>query len=131
MLRFMKDARRAGLLVHGCYMMGFPGETSESIQRTVDLAIRLKPDTVQFYPVTVYPGTEAYKEYAQKGWITAGDYSQWVTPNGLHNCVVKNDTLTSLDLLRLCDQARRRFYLRPEYLIFKLTVKVFVPRNIF
>ena len=120
MLQFMKDARMAGLLVHGCYMMGFPGETRESIQRTVDLAIRLKPDTVQFYPVMVYPGTEAYKEYEQKGWITAGDYSQWITPDGLHNCVVKNETLSSLDLVRLCDQARRRFYLRPEYLIYKL-----------
>ncbi len=120
MLRFMQDARRAGLLVHGCYMMGFPGETRESIKRTVDLAIQLKPDTVQFYPVMVYPGTEAYKEYAQKGWITAGDFSQWITSNGLHNCVVKNETLTSLDLVRLCDRARRRFYLRPEYLIYKL-----------
>lgn len=120
MFQFMQDARRAGLLIHGCFMMGFPGDTPESIQRTIDLAIQLKPDTVQFYPVMVYPGTEAYREYSQKGWITVSDYSRWITPQGLHNCVIRNETLSSPELVRLCDQARRRFYLRPGYFLYKL-----------
>lgn len=120
MHQFMRNAQEAGILIHGCFMIGFPGETEESIQKTVDLAIQLKPDTVQFYPVMVYPGTEAYDEYAQKGWITASDYRNWITPEGLHNCVIRNETLTSEALVRLCDQARRRFYLRPEYMAYKL-----------
>ena len=120
MFQFMKDARTAGILIHGCFMLGFPGETRESCERTIDLAVRLNPDTAQFYPVMVYPGTEAYEEYKKRRWITANDYSQWITPEGLHNCVVKNETLTSEDLVRLCDQGRRRFYLRPRYLLYKL-----------
>lgn len=120
MQQFMFDARQAGILVHGCFIVGFPGETAESVQQTVDLAIRLKPDTVQFYPVMVYPGTEAYDSYLCKGWITARNYRDWVTTEGLHNCVVRNEFLTSRDLVRLCDQARRRFYLRPGYIIYKL-----------
>jgi anaerobic magnesium-protoporphyrin IX monomethyl ester cyclase len=130
MFQFMRDARRAGLLIHGCFMMGFPGETPESIRRTVDLAIQLHPDTVQFYPVMVYPGTDAYREYAQKGWITASDFSRWITPDGLHNCVVRNETLTSAELVRLCDQARRRFYLRPEYFLYKLIQILKKPEDI-
>lgn len=120
MFQFMEDARAANILIHGCFMVGFPGETRERIEKTIDLAIKLHPDTVQFYPVMVYPGTEAYQEYQQKGWLTASSYQDWLTPEGLHNCVVRNETLTSQDLVRLCDYGRRRFYLRPGYMAYKL-----------
>ena len=120
MFRFMKDARKAGIFIHGCFMMGFPGETPDLARKTIDLAIRLNPDTVQFYPVMVYPGTEAYEEYKKKGWLTTLDYNQWITPEGLHNCVVRNETLSSSELVRLCDLARRKFYLRPRYILYKL-----------
>ena len=67
----------------------------------------------------VYPGTEAYEEYQEKGWITVRDYDQWLTKDGLHNCVVRNETLSSAELVRLCDMARKRFYLRPRYIAYK------------
>lgn len=120
MLRFMADARRAGILIHGCFMLGFPGETPQSVEKTVALALALKPDTVQFYPVMVYPGTEAYEEYQRLGWLTACRWQDWLTPAGLHNCVVRNESLSSEEIVRLCDQARRRFYLRPGYFLYKL-----------
>ena len=90
-----------------------------SINKTIELAMKLCPDTVQFYPVMVYPGTEAYEEYQEKGWITVRDYDQWLTKEGLHNCVVRNETLSSAELVRLCDLARKRFYLRPRYIAYK------------
>ena len=120
MFRFMSDARKAGIFIHGCFMVGFPGETEKSIRKTIDLAVKLNPDTVQFYPVMVYPGTEAFEEYKEKGWLTASTYNEWLTPGGLHNCVVRNEHLTSSDLVRLCDTARRKFYLRPRYFLYKL-----------
>ena len=130
MLQFMEDAKKAGILIHGCFMMGFPGETEESIRKTIDLAVRLNPDTVQFYPVMVYPGTEAFEEYKEMGWLTASNYRQWITSEGLHNCVVRNQTLTSSDLVRLCDLARRRFYLRPGYLLYKTIQMIKMPSEI-
>ncbi len=120
MLRFMADARRAGLRIHGCFIFGFAGDTAQSIRKTVDFALELNPDTVQFYPVMVYPGTTAYAEYRELGWITVQDYSRWLTPDGLHNCVVRNETLSPEELVRLCDEARRRFYLRPRFLLNRL-----------
>ncbi|MDO8721501.1 MAG: radical SAM protein [Syntrophales bacterium] len=120
MFQFMKDARQAGILIHGCFILGFPGETEENIQETIRLAMKLNPDTVQFYPVMVYPGTEAFEEYRQRGWLTASSYGEWLTSGGLHNCVVRNEYLSSADLVRLCDMARRRYYLRPGYLVYKL-----------
>jgi len=130
MFRFMEDAREAGILVHGCFMTGFPGETPELVEETISLAIKLNPDTAQFYPVMVYPGTEAYEEYSQKGWLATQDFRQWVTPEGLHNCVVRNEYLTSSQLVKLCDSARRRFYLRPRYIAYKIIQMVQKPTEI-
>lgn len=116
MEKFRADARAAGIKVHGCFIFGFPGDTRESILATIDFALKLNPDTAQFYPVMVYPGTEAYAEYAAAGHVTARTYRDWLTPSGLHNCVVKNENLTASELVRLCDLARKRFYLRPSFL---------------
>ncbi len=117
MLRFRSDARAAGIKVHGCFIFGFPGDTEASITATIDFALRLGPDTAQFYPVMVYPGTEAYDDYRARGRIEADDWRDWLTPQGLHNCVVRNETLSPQELVRLCDLARRRFYLRPAFLV--------------
>jgi len=129
MQAFMRDARQAGLLVHGCFMFGFPDETPDDVRLTMDLALRLNPDTAQFYPVMVYPGTEAYEEYRQRGWLAAASYRDWLTAEGLHNCVVRNQHLSAAELVRLCDQARRRFYLRPRYLAYKLAQVARHPRE--
>jgi radical SAM superfamily enzyme YgiQ (UPF0313 family) len=130
MFRFMADAKRAGILIHGCFMVGFPGETRAQINKTVQLAKDLKPDTVQFYPVMVYPGTEAYEDYRAKGWLTARTYENWLTPEGLHNCVVRNETLDSDQLVEICNDARRQFYLRPSYIAYKLGQLMIRPTEI-
>ncbi|MBN2127355.1 MAG: cobalamin-dependent protein, partial [Candidatus Diapherotrites archaeon] len=54
---FMKDSKKSGILVHGCFMMGNRGETKESIKETIKFAKELDPDTAQFFPIMVYPGT--------------------------------------------------------------------------
>jgi anaerobic magnesium-protoporphyrin IX monomethyl ester cyclase len=120
MHQFVADARKAGILVHGCFMVGHPGETKETMEQTLDLAKQLTPDTVQFYPIMVYPGTEAFRWYQERGLITTDDFSKWITPAGLHNTVVRTEALSSEDLVRFCDHARREFYLRPRYLLYKL-----------
>ena len=129
MYRFMEDARKAGILIHGCFMVGFSGEDKESAEKTIKLSLDLKPDTAQFYPVMVYPGTDAYDEYKEKGWLTAKSYSEWLTPEGLHNCVIRNKDMTSEELVLLCDDARRRFYLRPGYVVYKLGQLVRHPKE--
>ncbi|VVB60029.1 Ribosomal protein S12 methylthiotransferase RimO [uncultured archaeon] len=119
-LEFMRNARNAGLLVNGCFVLGLDSDTRESIKETVEFAKELNPDTAQFYPLMVYPGTEDYKRAKEKGYLTTDDYSKWLTPEGLHNCVVDRPGLNGADLVRLCDEARRQFYLRPKYIGSKL-----------
>jgi len=130
MFQFMEDAKRAGIFIHGCFMLGFPDEDLEAAKKTIDLAMKLNPDTIQFYPVMVYPGTEAYEEYRRKGWLTTINYREWITQEGLHNCVIRNETLAPSDLVKLCDLARRKFYLRPRYIAYKLLQLIEKPTEI-
>jgi radical SAM superfamily enzyme YgiQ (UPF0313 family) len=117
--RFFGDAKKAGILVHGCFLVGNKGENHETLEQTLSFSKELNPDTAQFFPLMVYPGTEAYQWAEQENLIKCGDFSQWVTEEGLHNCVVEQPGLSSDDLVAFCDRARREFYLRPEYFIWK------------
>jgi len=130
MFDFMNNAKKAGILVHGCFLAGLPGETKDTMRQTLDLAKRLKPDTVQFYPVMVYPGTEAYEWYKNKGLLITDDFSKWITPAGLHNTVVRTEHLAPGDLVKFCDDARREFYLRPSYLLYKIKQMLLHPEEI-
>lgn len=118
--QFFKDAKQAGILVHGCFLVGNPGETKETLQETLRFAKELNPDTAQFFPIMVYPGTEAYAWASQNGYLTTTDFRQWLSEDGMHNCVVSRPGLTSDELVAFCDRARREFYLRPSYIMAKL-----------
>jgi len=119
MRQFAKDAKRARILVHGCFMVGAPGETRESMMRTLELAKELNPDTAQFYPIMIYPGTEAYTWAEKNDYITASDFSEWLTEDGLHNTVVSRPDLPAKEMVEFCDYARQEFYLRPRYVLSK------------
>ncbi len=126
---FMNDARKAGLLVHGCFILGLPNDTKETIQKTIEFAKELNPDTAQFYPIMVYPGTETYEWAKKNRYLITEDYSKWLTPEGLHNTVVSRRGLTNRELVELCDEARKEFYLRPSYMVSKLKQMITNPQE--
>ena len=127
---FMAAARTTGILIHGCFMVGLPGETMETMEKTLAFAIQLQPDAIQMYPVMVYPGTEAYSWYEERQLINSRDFSQWLTPAGLHNTVIHGENLTAEQLVEFCDHARKKFYLRPGYIVYKLLQMVRHPAEI-
>ncbi|MCL5960303.1 MAG: B12-binding domain-containing radical SAM protein [Chloroflexi bacterium] len=116
MHRFCRDAKRARLLIHGCFILGAPGETEQSMRRTVQLATELHLDTAQFYPYMVYPGTEAYEHSRSEGYLKNVNYSGWLDRNGQHNYLLSQPGCDTDSVLSLCAYARRRFYLSPGYL---------------
>ena len=118
--QFMKDARRAGILVHGCFMFGNPGETHDSIKKTLRFALELAPDTAQFYPLMVYPGTKAYRWADERGYLRTRDYSKWLDDTGQHTCIISTPELSAEELDSFCRYARKVFYLRPSYIFGKV-----------
>lgn len=128
-LQFMESCRDLGILVHGCFMVGFPGETQETMEKTLDLAIRLDPDSAQFYPVMPYPGTGAYQWAKDNGYLATEDFEEWLTAEGGHRCVLNLPDLTPQDLESFCESAFRRFHFRPRYIARKLAQAVTNPRE--
>jgi radical SAM superfamily enzyme YgiQ (UPF0313 family) len=127
---FMKNTRRAGLLVNGCFILGLPGDTKDSIRETIEFAKELNPDTAQFYPLMVYPGTEAYEWAKRSGSLLYEDYSKWITKEGLHSTAVSRPELSSEELVMLCDQMRSEYYLRGGYIFSKMVQSITNPREL-
>lgn len=118
--RFVGRCRDAGIMVHGCFMVGNLNETPSSMEKTLSFAKKLRPDTAQFFPIMVYPGTEAYRQAKQRDYIQIENWGAWLTKDGLHNSVVTLPNITHEQLVSFCDRARRSFYLSPGYLSYKV-----------
>lgn len=126
---YVKDAKNAGIKIHACFMAGNPGDTFETLNNSLNWAIEHNFDTVQFFPLQVYPGTKAYDWAIQTGYIKEQNYRNWVTPSGMHNMTINtNDKgLNYQQCLDFCDEARRKFYLRPSFILKKLITGLYQP----
>src|SRR3954447_6975961 len=118
--RFVRRCQESGIMVHGCFMVGNLNETPASMEKTLSFAKNLQPDTAQFFPIMVYPGTVAYQEAKKRDYIQIETWDAWLTKDGLHNSVVNLPNITHDQLVSFCDRARRSFYLNPSYLAYKL-----------
>ena len=126
-MKFRGDARRAGVLIHGCFMYGNEGETRETMEGTLELAKSLGCDSAQFYPIMVYPGTRSYESFREKGYIKASSFRDWLTPDGLHNCIVSLPEISAEELVEFSDRSRREFYLRSGYILSKVVQMITRP----
>jgi len=64
-LRFTQNCKKLGLKVHGDFIVGLPGESRETLRRTIEFAKRLDCETIQVSIAHPYPGTEFY-EWARR-----------------------------------------------------------------
>jgi len=68
---FMKNCKKVGLAVHADFIIGLPGETKETIARTIEYAKELDAETVQVSVAHAYPGTELYEWAAKNGFLAS------------------------------------------------------------
>jgi hopanoid biosynthesis associated radical SAM protein HpnJ len=109
--RFTRDAHRLGLTIHGDYIIGLPGETRDSIRRTIDLAKTLDTETIQVSIAHPYPGTEFYDYVEQNGLITIDsmtDESGHQLPN------ISYHDLNRADLVDFVERFYGEYYFRPK-----------------
>lgn len=118
---YVKNAKKAHLFIHACYMVGNQGETRETMEETLKLALKLNTDTAQFFPLIPYPGTEAY-EWAKKNNYIEPLYENYCREDGTHNTVLNLPGLSAQDMVDFCNMARRKYYLRPRYILHRLSV---------
>lgn len=112
---FVDNARKAGMQVHGCFIFGNKGETRETMKETLKVALTLKLDTAQFYPLMPFPGTEAYDWAVSQGYLS-GKYTDYLQEDGNHNTSLHVDDISSQELVDFCNYCRKKFYMRPWYI---------------
>jgi radical SAM superfamily enzyme YgiQ (UPF0313 family) len=128
--QFMNNAKKAGILVHGCFMVGNQGETKETIRKTAEFACEINPDTAQFFPIMVYPGTETYAWAKRKKFLKAKKWSDWLNKDGTHRTLLSRPGLSAKELNEETDKARKKFYSRPKYVASKAVQAIKNPKEI-
>ena len=117
-----RDCRKIGLPSTGLFMIGHPGETVDSINRTIRFACRSKLDQVMITINTPFPGSPQYKEAGQYGTFAKTDWSRF----SQQRPVFVPTGLTEKIMLRKRKEFTIRFYLQP-YRAVKFITTFFQP----
>jgi hopanoid biosynthesis associated radical SAM protein HpnJ len=108
---FVRATKELGILVHGAFILGLPGETPETMEETMRFAKDLDPYSIQVSLVAPYPGTEIYSQGIREGWIVKE--GERLTRDGIQNAAISYRGLPHDEIFEAVERFYRRFYLRP------------------
>jgi hopanoid biosynthesis associated radical SAM protein HpnJ len=109
--QFTKDCHSLGLLVHADFILGLPGETRESIRRTIDFAKEIDCETIQVSVAHAYPGTEMYDHVVQNGFLVPGSM---VDEQGHQLAHIQYPDLPADEILDAVHRFYDEYYFRPK-----------------
>jgi len=122
---FMRNCRQLGIHVHGDFIIGLPGETPETIMRTIRFAEELDCETIQVSIAHPYPGT-AFDAYVRsRGYLTDDDMADELghqLPN-LHY-----PGLSRQEIVEAVEYFYGRYYFRPQ-IIFRILRRALFDHN--
>ena len=110
--QFTKDCHRLGLVIHGDFILGLPGETHQTINNTIAFAKELDVETIQVSVAHAYPGTELY-DFAVKNGFMVGD-SKMVDEGGHQLAHIQYPGLPADDILAAVHRFYDEYYFRPK-----------------
>lgn len=111
-LQFTKDCHKLGLVIHGDFIMGLPGETHQTINNTIAFAKELDVETIQVSVAHAYPGTELY-DYAVKNGFMVAD-SKMVDEGGHQLAHIQYPGLPADEILTAVHRFYDEYYFRPK-----------------
>lgn len=109
---FTRDCHELGILIHGCFILGLPGETRETIEETLRYAIELDPRTIQVSLPAAYPGTFLYNQLKANNWLER-EGEDLLGHDGVQHSVVSYPHLASEEIFEAVESFYKRFYFRP------------------
>jgi len=105
----IKVSRRLGISTKAFFILGLPGETRETMERTIKSAVELDPDYVVFMLASPFPGTQLFdlflKAHSRDVFFKEEDI--YYVPPGLTLDELKRHQKTGI----------LRFYLRPRHIL--------------
>jgi hopanoid biosynthesis associated radical SAM protein HpnJ len=112
--RFSSDCRKLGILVHGTFILGLPGETKETIEKTINFAKEINPHTIQVSLAAPYPGTTLYKQAVENGWLMENEAVNLVNDKGVQLAAISYPHLSKEEIFHSMEEFYKRFYFRPN-----------------
>jgi anaerobic magnesium-protoporphyrin IX monomethyl ester cyclase len=122
--RAIRWAKEAGLSVSVSVILGYPGETTDTLRQTMDFIRKTKPDYVYLTLAMPYPGTALYNLLKDLGWSMSTDWSHY----DLQTPVFESPLLPNDELI----ETRRKFYndfYSPAYILRQSLKGNFYSRN--
>ena len=110
--QFTKDCHKLGLIIHGDFILGLPGETHETINNTIKFAKELDVETIQVSVAHAYPGTELWDYAMKNGFITAN--SKMVDEGGHQLAQIEYPGLPADDIMEAVHRFYDEYYFRPK-----------------
>ncbi len=108
---FMKNCKKVGIKVHGDFIIGLPGETKETIQKTIDFAKEIDCDTIQASLAHAFPGTELYTYLSTNNFLSA----EALTTSGGHQLPhIEYPHLSQQEMMAGVSRFYDEYYFRPK-----------------
>ena len=114
--QFTQDAKRAGLPIHGNWIIGLPGETKETIEMTKKLIKETNADAITVAVTTPFPGTELYEWAKTNGYLTTDDPNEYLDKQGHQKSIISYPELSSEEVRINVDAILRSYYISPSYI---------------
>ncbi len=125
--RAIKLTKEAGLKSKGFFILGFPDETLETMEATINLAKRLPLDDISVSQMTPYPGSLLYDKVEEYGVFNKGD---WRKMNQLTTVFVPYGLIKE-DIEQARKKMLSQFYLQPRIIVAKLCQSLANPRLLY
>jgi hopanoid biosynthesis associated radical SAM protein HpnJ len=109
--RFAKDCRELGIVIHGTFILGLPGETRETIEETIRFAVEVDPHTIQVSLAAPYPGTFLHRQAVANNWLVE-ENAGLLTERGTQVASLHYPHLSHSEIFQSVDEFYRRFYFR-------------------
>jgi hopanoid biosynthesis associated radical SAM protein HpnJ len=109
--RFAKDCRELGIVTHGTFILGLPGETRETIEETIRFAVEVDPHTIQVSLAAPYPGTFLHRQALANNWLVE-ENGKLLTERGTQVASLHYPHLSHSEIFQSVDDFYRRFYFR-------------------
>ena len=110
--QFTKDCHALGIVIHGTFILGLPGETEETIEETINYAKEIDPHTIQVSLAAPYPGTFLYKQAVDNEWFDGTDHL--LTDGGTQIAQLSYPHLPAALIFDKVEEFYKRFYFRPS-----------------
>src|SRR3984957_1451959 len=110
--RFSKDCHDLGIIVHGTFILGLPGETRETIQETLAFAKEVNPRTLQVSLAAPYSGHFLYKQAKENCWFCF--VVELLREAGTQIAPLNYPHLGHTEIFESVEDFYKKFYFRPS-----------------